>query len=345
MTHATCHKTWARYAVLGLLVMLTGPVSTAFSAEDITGVWQVTVDFQGNPMPATMTIAKNADGSLTGQWGAASPLQNVKFEGDKLTFGRSIQFGGGDPMVMNFTGTLKDGKITGTMGSDQFSSNITAIRKKPLSPAVGQYDITYKADGKDVTARLIVSQKDDGTLTADWTKEAAKSTIANVKFDNGKLTFTRKTDGEAAFEATIKGDELTGKLKDAAVTGKRFGTALVGTWTFMGNSEMGPQTSTLVVAPDLSGIYDMMFELPVKSVTLEGDQVTFSAEMAMGDQSMKMEFKGKLDGKTLKGKMSSPMGGDNEITGKKIEAATAAAPAATAAAPAAPAPAAGRRGN
>jgi hypothetical protein len=34
---------------------------------------------------------------------------------------------------------------------------------------------------------------------------------------------------------------------------------------------------------------------------------------------VKNQFKGKLDGKTLKGKMSGGFGGDNEVTGKKIE--------------------------
>lgn len=329
MTQTVRHMKLARNVFLGVFVTLAGLASTATAAEDISGLWQATMDFQGNAMMATLSFAKKADGSLTGKWGATSELKNVKLDGEKLTFSRAMQMMGNE-MTQNFTGTLKDGKITGTMGDENFSLAVTAVRKKPLSPAVGQYDITYKADGKDVTARLIVSQKADGTLTADWTKEAAKSTISNVKFDNGKLTFTRKTDGEAAFEGTIKGDELTGKLKDVAVTGKRFGAALIGIWTFTGNSEMGPQTSTLVVDPDLSGVYDMMFEIPVKSITLEGDQVTFVAEMQMGEQPMKMEFKGKLDGKTLKGKMNSPMGGESELTGKKVEATPAAAPAAPA---------------
>jgi hypothetical protein len=326
MTEAVRHMRLARYMVLSVVVALTGLVSTASAAEDIAGTWQVAMDFNGNKMMATLTIAKKADGSLTGKWGASGDLKAIKFEGDKLTFSRTMSMMGND-MTQDFTGTLKDGKLSGTMKSDQFEMPITATRKPPLSPAIGQYDITYKAGDKDATARLIINQKDDGSLVGQWTKDAGQITVSNVKFQDGKLTFTRKADAEAAFEGTIKGDELTGKLKDAAVTGKRFGTAMVGTWTFTGNSDMGPQTSTLVVAPDLSGIFDiMMFELPIKAVTLEGDQVAFTAEMQMGDQPMAMEFKGKLDGKALKGKMSSPMGGDNEMTGKKVEA-TPAAPA------------------
>jgi hypothetical protein len=317
-----------KYVLLGSLVALACGVSTAFAAEDITGAWQVAMDIQGNKMMATLSFAKKADGSLTGKWGAIGELKDVKLDGDKLSFSRTTSMMGNE-MTQNFKGTLKDGKITGTMGSDQFELTITAVRKPAPSPAVGQYDIKYKAGDKDATARLIVSQKDDGSLAVQWTKDAAQCTISNIKFQDGKLTFTRKTDSEVAFEGTVKGDDLTGKLKDAAVTGKRFGAALVGTWTFTGNSEMGPQTSALVVAPDLSAVYDVtMMELPIKSVTLEGDDVAFSAEMQMGDQPMKMEFKGKFDGKTLKGKMSSPMGGDSEITGKRVEATPAAATAA-----------------
>jgi hypothetical protein len=281
-------------------------------------------------------------------------LQNVKFEGDKLTFSRKISFGDNE-FTQNFTGTLKDGKITGTLGDDNFQAAITAIRIKPLVAAVGQWDITYKAGDKDATARLIVSQKADGTLTGEWTKDAGQSTVSNVKFENDKLTLTRKAkvdaaEAESTFEGTVKGDELTGTLKSssgtAQVAGKRFGTALVGTWTFTSNAEMGPRTSALTVAPDLSGIFESFFEIPIKSISLEGDQVSFSAEMPMGDQPSKIEFKGKLAGKTLNGKMNSPMGGENELTGKKVETVPApAAPVPAAAAPTTPAPVAAPKTN
>ena len=349
MAHTVCHMKLARHVLLGLFLLLAGGVPVVFAAEDITGTWQVTMDFNGNQMMATLTIAKKADGTLTGKWGS-SDIANVKFEGDKLTFTRTIQFGGGEPFVQNFTGTLKDGKITGTMGNEQFSSNITAVRKKPMSPAVGQWDITYKPGNQEITARLIISQKSDGTLTGEWTKEPGQNVISNVKFQDGKLTLTRKTKADSAetestFEGTVKGDELTGTLRSSTGTvqanGKRFGTALVGTWLLTSNAEQGPRTGTLTIDPDLTGTYELFAEIPVKNLKLEGDQITFTAEMGMGDQGFKMEFTGKLDGKTLKGKMTSPMG-DNEITGKKVEP-TPAAP--TPPTPAAGAPAPARRGN
>ena len=261
MAHTVCHMKLARHVLLGLFLLLAGGVPVVFAAEDITGTWQVTMDFNGNQMMATLTIAKKADGTLTGKWGS-SDIANVKFEGDKLTFTRTIQFGGGEPFVQNFTGTLKDGKITGTMGNEQFSSNITAVRKKPMSPAVGQWDITYKPGNQEITARLIISQKSDGTLTGEWTKEPGQNVISNVKFQDGKLTLTRKTKADSAetestFEGTVKGDELTGTLRSSTGTvqanGKRFGTALVGTWLLTSNAEQGPRTGTLTLTDNAPG--------------------------------------------------------------------------------------------
>ena len=70
---------------------------------------------------------------------------------------------------------------------------------------------------------------------------------------------------------------------------------------------------------DLTGRYEFFGgEIPMKDLKFEGDQVTFYIEFGPPDQAFKMEFKGKLEGKTLKGQMESDRG-TNEITGKKLE--------------------------
>ena len=71
------------------------------------------MDFGGRPSFATLTIAKNADGAFTGKWGPAE-LTNVKFDGQKLTFARTVKFGDNE-FTMTYAGTLKDGKIAGAV--------------------------------------------------------------------------------------------------------------------------------------------------------------------------------------------------------------------------------------
>ena len=75
----------------------------------------------------------------------------------------------------------------------------------------------------------------------------------------------------------------------------------------------------LMVDTDLTARYESFGgETPVKDLKLEGDQITFSVELGFGDRTFKRDFKGKLDGKTIKGQMSSERG-TNEVTGKKLE--------------------------
>ena len=65
---------------------------------------------------------------------------------------------------MNYAGTLKDGKITGALSTDNGEFAANGARKKPFAAAVGQWDMQYKIGDRDVTGRLAVSQKPDGRL-------------------------------------------------------------------------------------------------------------------------------------------------------------------------------------
>ncbi len=329
MSQTKRHKTVRTCLPVLVLLVLTMGISPAFAAGDITGAWKVTMDFNGNEMFATLTFVKNAGGTYTGKWGS-SDLANVKFDGEKLTFDRTMRMMGDQEMTQNFAGTLKDGKISGTMGSDQFDLAITAIPKKAKSPALGQWDIKFTVMDRDVTARLIVSEKPDGTLAGQWTAEQGEHTVSNVKFQDGKLTFTRKSkiaDMQMEFETTytgaIKGNELTGMLDSEMgnwqANGRRFGAPLIGTWEMTTSADQEPRTSMMTIDPDLTGTYESFGgETPIKDLKLEGNNVTFAVEMGFGGQTFRLDFKGKLDGKTLKGEMTTPMGA-NEVTGKMME--------------------------
>jgi len=317
------------HLVGSILIALAVAVPQAWAAEDLSGEWEMTSEFNGRQMVSTLTFAKNAGGALTGKWGSTD-LSNIKFEGDKLTFVRTIKYGDQE-FSMNFAGTVKDGKIAGQVSNDQFDSTVTATRRKPDSPAVGQWDLSYKFGDREMTAKLIVSQKADGALDAKWVSQFGESAISNVKFANGKLSFVRKikfndNEFETTFEGTVAGDKLTGTSKsergDIPVTGQRFGGALIGKWELTSTSERGTRTSMMIIRGDLSGRYETFGEVPIKDLKLEGNQVSFKVMMGFGDQAQEREFKGTLDGKTLKGQIAT-QNGTREITGKKLEAAPA----------------------
>jgi hypothetical protein len=298
------------------------------AAEDITGQWEMTMDFGGRPSFATLTIAKSSDGALTGKWGAGE-LTNVKFDGQKLTFARTVRWGDNE-FTMTYAGTLKDGKIAGAFSTDNGEFAANGARAKPIAPAVGQWDMQYRIGDRDVTGRLAIAQKPDGALEGKWTSQRGESTISNVKSQGGKLSFDRTSsfngnEFKSSFEGTVQGDKLAGAFKsergEMPVTGQRFGAAIIGAWELTTVSERGTFQGLLKVFPDLTGRYDFFgAEIPLKSLKLEGDQLTFSLEFGFGDQTSQMDFKGKVDGQTLKGQTTSSRG-TAEVTGKKVQTA------------------------
>jgi len=322
------HKTNATTIALICLLSLV-QTSLVWAANDITGDWEITMDLSGRQSFATLSISKNADGTLTGKWGS-SELSDVKFQNGKLTFVRTSRYGDRE-YKSNYAGILKDGKLTGTMSSDRGKYAANGARKQSRLPVLGSWDMKFNVGDREITGKLAISQKPDGTLDGKWTSERGQTLISNVKFQDGKLTYDRKsTFGdrkyESTFEGTVKGHELTGAFKSQQgqmpATGQRAGAALIGKWELTTTSERGTRTRLLTVFGDLTGRYESFgSEIPIKELKLEGDQVTFNIETGSGDRAYMMNFKGKLDGKTLNGERTTSRG-TSKVTGKKIEAAS-----------------------
>lgn len=196
-------------------LLLSAWISPVWAAEDITGVWEITMDFGGRPSYATLSISKKADGTLAGKWGS-DDLSDVKFENGKLTFVRTIQFGDQE-FSLDYSGTLKDGRITGTMSSDRGEFAANGARRKPKLPILGQWDISFNVGDRDINAKLTVSQKPDGTIEGKWDEEG-EHVISKIDFKDGKLTLTRKSkiqdfEFESDYEGTVRGNELVGMVK------------------------------------------------------------------------------------------------------------------------------------
>jgi hypothetical protein len=332
MRQATNHRsaTGHRLAILGLVLVLGIP--QVYAAEDITGDWDMAMEFGGRQNFATLSVAKKADGTYSGKWGR-DDLSNVKFDGQKLSFTRTVRWGDNE-ITLDYAGTLKDGKLVGTLSSDNGDFPANGVKIKPKAPPIGVWDLSYAIGDRDVTAKLIVSERPDGKLDARWDSQMGESTIANVKIDGGKLTFDRTVkfndrDFKMTFEGVAQGDKLTGASKsdmgDIPVAGTRFGAALIGKWAMTTEVDQGPRESTLTVYPDLTARQEFFGgETPVKNFKLEGDQMTYALELGFGDQVFVIDYKLKLQNGVLTGESSSERG-TNKMTGKKMQQAAPAA--------------------
>ncbi len=315
-------------SVILVCIFLLIQTSLLWAADEITGLWEVRMDFDGREMFADLSISKQADDSFGAKWGR-DELSDVNFQDGKLTFTRTV--GSGErQFTSNFEATKNDDKLSGKMTNDWGEISLVCIRPKPISPAVGQWNMQIALqDNMDIEAIMIISQNADGTLTGQWTKEPGEHIMSNVKFQDGKLTFNRHVklpemdfEFDTPFEGTVEDDKITGQMKNEMgqweVTGTRIGTALIGNWELTTTSEWGTHTQLLKIYPDLTGRYEVFGSfVPIRDLKLEGDQVTFSIDLGFGDQTFQMDFTGTLQDGSITGRFTSPRG-EQPVTGKKI---------------------------
>ena len=99
-------------------------------ADAIVGEWQMSVNMPARENIEKLTITKNADGSLAGKWvgqRGESKISNIKFEGGKLSFIRTTEFGG-QIRDTEFEGTVEGDSIKGVFKSESGDREANATR-------------------------------------------------------------------------------------------------------------------------------------------------------------------------------------------------------------------------
>jgi hypothetical protein len=101
-------------------------------ADAVVGTWSITINMPSDKL----TITKNADGTLAGKWvgqRGESKISNMKFEGGKLTFIRTSEFGG-QIRESEFEGTVEGDAIKGVFKSDRGNRDANATRVGAAKP-------------------------------------------------------------------------------------------------------------------------------------------------------------------------------------------------------------------
>jgi hypothetical protein len=119
-------------------------------ADAIVGEWQMNVNMPARENVEKLTITKKADGTLEGKWESRrgeNTITNMKFEGGKLTFKRTSNFGGRE-MIADYEGTVEGDKIMGKFASERGDREANATRAgaakaeptkaEPNKPAAGK---------------------------------------------------------------------------------------------------------------------------------------------------------------------------------------------------------------
>lgn len=327
MKRRRCSKVFLCCLLAGV-VMLSAQAGAQYRRGGLYGDWQIKYQAGERQREAIISFSRDSEGNRTGQWisfMSLSDLKDLTFEDGTLTFTRTSRGRDGQSGTSKFTGTIQDGKLTGTISSERGKYKVEGQPSPRISRAVGTWQMTFKREDREFNSTLVVKADKESNLSAEWQSERGNLEIPQVQYERGNLSFKmeRKTEDrqwQANFEGTIdrETDTLTGALKsdrgEMAAAGKRAGSPLIGTWVLESTSDRGTRKQRLVVNPDMSGLYG---SIPVKQVALDGDKVTFKIVIEFGEQQFEMGFAGKIDGPKLTGELTSSRG-SSKIAGTKV---------------------------
>ena len=290
------------------------------------GDWQVKVDYNGRQWESILSFSRAKGGYQIGHWisfWGISELKNIEYEDNKLSFIRVRRNREGQSVTSNFKGTIKDGKLSGTISSDRGEYKLEGKRSARISRAVGNWEMKLKRGEREFTSTLVVNADKEGKLTDRWESQRGEHEITDVKYQRRKLTFKRKSkirdrQRESAFEGTIRRDILSGAFKsergEITVEGKLIGASLIGNWNLEVTSERGNRKQRLKVNRDMSGMYGA---IPIKKINLENNKVSFKLVLEFGERKFEMSFEGKLEESNLTGELTTSRG-TRKVTGTKI---------------------------
>jgi hypothetical protein len=103
--------------------------------NDIVGEWQINITMPPREIVDKLTITKDANGALEGQWigqRGENTISDMKLEGNKLTFTRKSKMGEME-FEMTYEGTVEGDQIKGAFKSNfgEREANATRVGAKP----------------------------------------------------------------------------------------------------------------------------------------------------------------------------------------------------------------------
>ena len=246
--------------LLAVMVLATPLVP---AARAIQGDWRLQIDIDGQQIPSILSLSKQADGTLKGEWlcfWGITPLREIKYESRRLSFAMTIRLDEGDTDT-KFVGAVKQGELSGIFSNNTGEYQAKGKRIKRMSMVAGTWETKLKVGEREFTADLVIKADAQGKLSAEWKSQYGEHEVTNVQFKAPKLSFDRKSSvrdrqWESNFEGTVKGHTLSGTIKsdrgEIALEGKRAGALLIGQWELDVKFDGGTRRELLRVFPDLS---------------------------------------------------------------------------------------------
>ena len=213
-----------------LMCVMLAPVAVAAegvgstSSPQVVGEWEFKSQMPARTSEATMTIKKSAEGKYEGTWSTQwgeSTLSDITFDNGTVKFVVTSNFGGQE-MKTSYEGKVEGTKLTGKgkgqWGEITIEGTLQGEVKSGADAIVGEWQINVTVPAREMVDKLTITKNADGNLAGKWVSQRGESTITDMKFEGGKLTFTRTSnfggrEMQSTFEGTVEGDKIKGAFK------------------------------------------------------------------------------------------------------------------------------------
>ncbi len=211
----------------------------------------------------------------------------------------------------------------------------------------GEWVFKMNFGDQEVTANACFTKNEDGTYTGTWKPNMPrpedmpegempemKIELADIKFENNKLTFIQKgTINEEPFEVSYSGELKEGKIEGnftgewgenpaAATRLVKVNKCPIGDWDIMVKSGDKQTKAKLCVCGKEDGTYTAsLADAPegdvISEVKCEDGNLCFVRKCKMEDKEVTMNFDGMVENNKLTGKFTTDAG-QMEVTGMRI---------------------------
>jgi hypothetical protein len=323
----------ALYTMAGLAVLLLSPrfgTALAETPADVLGNWETTVETPGGNFTSTLKLVRNGDqlsGVSVGKDGKETKLNDLKLAGKTITFTEDVTHEGTDYHLV-YTGTLDGDTITGTFETMGQTMNWSAKRAaSPPAASVGMagtWKITVQTPNGPRERTLVLKQEGEkfsGTITGPMDQV---TTLQDVSLKGKELRFTVSFDRngqtvQRTFVAAVDGDSLAGGIEGgdrrSTFTGKRdaapvAASGATGTWKLSVKAPDKTYQPTITVTQQAGKwggqlVDEQGDKAELKDMLVNGNQLSFVADLETGGMVIHLKFSGTLDGDKLKGTMQA----------------------------------------
>ena len=325
---------WLKTAALVALALGAG---FGALAGDATGTWKwSTTGRNGQTTETTLKMKLDGDkltGAFIGRNGNETAIESAKVQGDEISFSL-VRERNGQTRTTKYQGKLSGDTIKGTIQTERNgqvrSRDWEAKREGAPVKAAGTWKWTFTTSNGDTIESTLKLQQAGEKFTGTLTGRFGESEVQDGKLNGDELSFTvkRERDGQtftSKYAGKIRGDTIKGKSEmtfgDQTRTrdweAKRAEAAkATGTWQWTMTTPNGDTIERkLKLKQDGDKLTGVSIwndnETPIQEAKIAGDEVSFQVVREFNGNKVTIQYRGKLEGDTLKGKITGTFNGED----------------------------------